>query len=421
MSPVVAPQAHAPRACSCGRPIVANGECTECAAKRAVLQRRAAGPAPLGAVPPVVGEVLASPGHPLDPATRAEMEPPFGQDFSQVRVHTDAKAAESARAVDALAYTVGRDVVFGSGYFRPAAQDGRQLLAHELAHVVQQGRSARVAGVGAGAEQEADRAAARMVSGAPVGRLTAVAPALQRQHAGAAAHGKHPAAPKPKPLMLGSCTPVKDDCKPSKPWSVLQAEYQASCSATVSKGIGQLLGGSVPSAAANAKGVIDCFCIGPPLVAAELARARLGIGGPIASRVYQHFLSASGSDWTIDVADMLQRVAGVRAKIRAAMRSGARTGHTRVEQHDYKGVDDFLFAYGGIDCVQWSVGGAPKAKRTDATPVTISILDYYEFHPGRQGVSQCAHAACVELVARGQAKNFWTRGDATVTWGLLKS
>jgi hypothetical protein len=67
------------------------------------------------------------------------MEPRFGHDFSRVRVHMDAQAAESARAVNALAYTVGRDVVFGPGKYAPATREGRKLLAHELAHVSQQG------------------------------------------------------------------------------------------------------------------------------------------------------------------------------------------------------------------------------------------------------------------------------------------
>jgi hypothetical protein len=89
-------------------------------------------------VPPIVHEVLRSPGQPLDAATRAFFEPRFGYDFSQVRVHTDAKAAESARAVNALAYTVGRDVVFGAGRYAPGTTIGRRLLTHELAHVVQQ-------------------------------------------------------------------------------------------------------------------------------------------------------------------------------------------------------------------------------------------------------------------------------------------
>jgi len=89
-------------------------------------------------MPPIVHEVLRSPGQPLDPATRAFMEPRFGHDFSQVRVHNDARAAESARAVNAQAYTVGRDVVFGTGRYALQTGDGRKLMAHEMAHVVQQ-------------------------------------------------------------------------------------------------------------------------------------------------------------------------------------------------------------------------------------------------------------------------------------------
>lgn len=105
--------------------------------KKPLLQREAAGPAP-ETVPPIVHEVLRSPGQPLDAATRAFMEPRFGHDFSRVRVHTDAKAAESARAVNALAYTVGNSLVFGARLYAMETSAGRRLLAHELAHVVQQ-------------------------------------------------------------------------------------------------------------------------------------------------------------------------------------------------------------------------------------------------------------------------------------------
>jgi hypothetical protein len=92
-------------------------------------------------VPPVVHEVLSSAGESLDPATRAFMEPRFGHDFGQVRVHTNSKAAESARDLNANAYTVGRNIVFGAGQFRPETRMGRRLLTHELTHVVQQQRS----------------------------------------------------------------------------------------------------------------------------------------------------------------------------------------------------------------------------------------------------------------------------------------
>ena len=87
----------------------------------------------------LVNEVLRSPGQPLDLKTRTFMEPRFGYDFSQVRVHTDVKAAKSAREVNALAYTVGKDVVFGKGLYETGRSDSQKLLAHELAHTIQQG------------------------------------------------------------------------------------------------------------------------------------------------------------------------------------------------------------------------------------------------------------------------------------------
>jgi hypothetical protein len=89
-------------------------------------------------VPPIVHEVLNSPGEPLDTGTRSFMEPRFGYDFSKVRVHTDAKAAESARAVNAQAYTVGQDIFFGTEQYVPRMTTGVRLLAHELTHVLQQ-------------------------------------------------------------------------------------------------------------------------------------------------------------------------------------------------------------------------------------------------------------------------------------------
>jgi hypothetical protein len=85
-----------------------------------------------------VHETLRSPGRPLDADTRAYVEPYLGHDFSKVRIHADEKATASARAVNALAYTVGRDVVFGAGQYAPRTGEGQSLLAHELTHVVQQ-------------------------------------------------------------------------------------------------------------------------------------------------------------------------------------------------------------------------------------------------------------------------------------------
>ena len=92
--------------------------------------------------PASVSAALASSASPLKPALRQDMERRFGHNFSRVRVHTGAVAAQSADDVNALAYTVGRNIVFGAGRFAPETQEGRRLLAHELTHVVQQGPSA---------------------------------------------------------------------------------------------------------------------------------------------------------------------------------------------------------------------------------------------------------------------------------------
>lgn len=126
------------RKCACGQHTVAGGECAECSKKKLTLQRRAINHAETIGVPPIVHEVLRSPGQPLDASIRAFMEPRFGHDFSRVRVHTDSGAAESARTVNALAYTVGRSVVFGAGQYSPGTAAGKRLLAHELMHVLQQ-------------------------------------------------------------------------------------------------------------------------------------------------------------------------------------------------------------------------------------------------------------------------------------------
>lgn len=132
------------RKCACGGTPGPSGECEACRKKRLGLQRLATGAGP-SVAPPIVHDVLQSPGQSLDTGTRGMMEARFGHDFSRVQVHTDAKAASSAQAVNALAYTVGNSVVFGSGQYAPATEHGRRLLAHELTHVVQQAGMAQPA------------------------------------------------------------------------------------------------------------------------------------------------------------------------------------------------------------------------------------------------------------------------------------
>ena len=117
--------------------VVLMRRCDKCPKKKTALQRAAVKSSP-EVVPPIVHEVLNSPGQPLDRKTREFMEPRFEHNFSQVIVHSDDKAALSARAVNALAYTVGNSIVFDRGQYSSETHSGRSLLAHELAHVIQQ-------------------------------------------------------------------------------------------------------------------------------------------------------------------------------------------------------------------------------------------------------------------------------------------
>ena len=161
------------RKCDCGQHTMAGGQCDECKKKQMSLQRHANLSSTAISVPPMVHDVLRSPGQRLDAASRAFFEPRLGCDFSQVRVHTDAKAAESAQAVSALAYNVGRNVVFGMGQYAPGTAIGAKLLAHELTHVAQQATTGGIVAQPArtisnssdAAEVEADSSANKIMSG----------------------------------------------------------------------------------------------------------------------------------------------------------------------------------------------------------------------------------------------------------------
>lgn len=187
LTPVVAswlPQAHSTfgvlqRKCACGTHMIGGGQCADCAKKKSPLQRKLmigtsndpleqeadriaeqvmAGPIPphVNPVPPriqrftehatgemktapaSVDRVLASSGRPLEPSLQHEMGQRFGYDFSRVRVHTGADAEQSAQDVNALAYTVGHSIVYGSAQLSTNTYEGKRLLAHELTHVLQQ-------------------------------------------------------------------------------------------------------------------------------------------------------------------------------------------------------------------------------------------------------------------------------------------
>ena len=165
---------------TCGRR--GRGTCPGCGRPFTPVRRAAAhgaGMAP-GALDGVRQVLGSGGGQPLHPTTRDAVGERFGRDFSDVRVHTDARAAASARALGAHAYTVGRHVVFAQGAFQPATTAGMGLLGHELAHVIQQrgaapdlGRLALDGDVASPAEREADAAGAAVAAGRSTPALTA--------------------------------------------------------------------------------------------------------------------------------------------------------------------------------------------------------------------------------------------------------
>jgi hypothetical protein len=155
-----------------------------------LAQRRASGDDEGDSSP--VHDVVSSKGSPLEPGVRREMESAVGHDFGDVEVHTDSRAADSARSVQAHAYTVGNHIVFGEGRFRPDTDAGRHTLAHELTHVVQQRQGPvdgtpaaggiRVSDPGDRFEREAEANASRVTAGdgGAGGDATPAAAAVQR-------------------------------------------------------------------------------------------------------------------------------------------------------------------------------------------------------------------------------------------------
>ena len=139
------------------------------------------------AAPASVDRVLTSTGRPLETALQQDMEQRFGHDFSRVRVHSGTAAEQSARDVNANAYTVGHDMVFGADRFVPGTREGRRLIAHELTHVVQQAAEPRIGTVEDARGRESGRAALRIWDGSAPSiakGATGISRSLQRQPEG---------------------------------------------------------------------------------------------------------------------------------------------------------------------------------------------------------------------------------------------
>jgi hypothetical protein len=161
------------RKCDCGQHTIGGSACGSCSKRAETDLQRSAIESATGhgnGIPPIVHDVLSSQGQPLNTDSRTFFEPRFGHDFSRVRVHSDAKAEKSARELNALAYTVGHDVVFGAGLHQPETAKGKELLAHELTHVIQQNASSetipsRKDSSSSSSESEARQAAQAVVAG----------------------------------------------------------------------------------------------------------------------------------------------------------------------------------------------------------------------------------------------------------------
>ena len=230
------------RKCACGSSAGLTGACKECDENRLRVQRRALSPAMPSCPTHVINDVLEEEGQDLDESTRTFMESQLGHDFRRVRVHTNARAAESARAVNALAYTVGADIVFASGQYQPHTSSGHHLIAHELVHTLQQRDQPRdtqakleIGEEGDELEREADRLADQVLrrgfSGAapqpppPPPQLPAssVGPLIQRAPADAASVQPEPdtsAAPAPNIGLI-----VEDDAAELGPGQMRKSQF----------------------------------------------------------------------------------------------------------------------------------------------------------------------------------------------------
>ncbi len=287
-------------------------------------------------------------GQPLDSATRSFFEPRFGHDFSHVRVHADSGAAETAKSVNARAYTLGSNMVFGSGEYQPQSSAGKRLLGHELTHVVQQ----------TGAIQ----------------RYPATTPHGRAYTAG-----------------------VMHDHRPSGRWAAIQSGL--SC----------------------LNGATECACsLAPPRGVLMLAYLHELSGYPLAQDHLGYYARGVGTDYTESVATFIARDSGVRSKLARYIGTADR-GHFKVYQSDYTD-QDFRYAFGALDRLDYEVDRA-------AGTVHVWFVDRYEFHPVYPGfytkkpgdaarVTNCVHAAAVELKASGAA-DFWMVGYGTVPLAIV--
>lgn len=421
-------------------------------------------------VPPIVHDVLHSPGKSLDAITLAFMEQRLGYDFSKVRVHTDAKAAKSARAVNSLAYTVGHDIIFGTEQYAPSTNFGKKLLVHELTHVVQQSAGAK--GIQARldishpddpAEYEAERISKAAMQGEilPTSLSQKIQVARDTPDAGSDTLG---AASDNNRISKAKCVVRLGGCSNStggKPSAEEITGYNSECrketgyrgSITPSDeecGISPIQWPTIPPVPSEVvvhehkptgkwkdvqkesrtrcfsgdfdfdKKKVDCACayLSPESVL-SLAHDYEMFDMPLAQSFLDHYLKNKGKPLQVDLEDVIHRDDKVREKLAIKMQT-TNKGWVKITQNDYS-IQDFKYAFGAIDLLDFEVD-----------PVSASVhlwfIDRYEFHPVGLGYKKiddeinrddnCVHAAAVELKSSG-ADDYWMFGDANVPVSLF--
>ncbi len=361
------------------------------------------------AAPSIVHEALASPGRPLDPATRAFFEPKFGRDFSAVRVHVNQKADQSAKTLNALAYTTGSQIVFQTGLYQPRNATGKKLLAHELTHVAQQqgslsGRALQIDRSDSSHEQEAERVASSILKGKSPYRVGHATETIQRQ------------------AMTCSTKPVEDECVGAT------AKCQSAASDCKAK---------FPNA-----GDLDAY------VTQLKSNFKSSEFGPNAKRNFAHWLDGSGSELEMPSAifeahqgtnnalathrdkfieGVGKRLADGRMKPGTVSDVIPYTGHANAFTFDRS--DDLSYAVGGFQLCSNT-----RAKATPAGDGTFNVdfvewkcraFDCYNWDPskgiGIQGLDDTT-LCCVENA--GKAKHFldhstaWDNKDPDSTKGF---
>jgi hypothetical protein len=302
------------------------------------------------------------PGMPLDTASRNYFESRFGYDFSGVRLHTDEAASESANAVQARAYTLGRDIVFGAGEYEPSTFAGKQLLAHELAHVVQQSNHAPPV-----AQRQTQHGPSALSPLGSVGlqRTTQFTPGVAHNH------------------------------RPSRRWRYIQEHP-------------------------HSRWYISWVCAqSTPRQVAEAAMRYELNDKPLALRHLRWYLSAGGRDFPEN--ENLERLIRISEQFRrdfALRRRGQQRGFMDIPQGSYgPNAQDHRFSFGAIDRMDYEFDDVTGTAH-------LWFKDRYEYHPFYPGLysvfpddeardSNCVHAAMVELKDQGAA-DFWMIGEATV-------